>query len=403
VAVLVHPYLAAMVGALGVAAGVVALARGELRLVSLLAGSTIALALAAGLAWQAGYFIPGPERSAWGFGIYSANLLTWFDPMDWQAFLRTWSRKPIHAGEWSRAFPALPQATDGQYEGFAWLGAGGVALVGLAVLGWVFGIQGAAAPTGSGVTGGTAGTAGTSGTPDRTHFLALVAACLAMALFALSARPSLGALVLAELQLPALAERLTGVFRASGRFIWPLTLLLLAWAIARVGAGRHGAWLVVAAALLQTWDIQDKLSEFRHRFRGAPAEAVAPPADPRWAEVFARCPRLVFVSGDAGASSDSHGDWIAPTLAAARAGATVASAPTARLSADAAKRARDTAAALRAGQGWRSDTVYLLAPPLEAEALIALRAAPGVAGLALQALQADGHQLVVAGACLAAG
>lgn len=423
-ALLVHPYLVAMVGVLGLAAAGAALQRGELRWPGLLAGAAMALVLATGLAWLAGYFIAGPERSAAGFGIYSANLLSWFDPMDWDDFLRTWQRSDAHAGEWSRLFPALPQATQGQYEGFAWLGAGGLLCVmvalGLALTAALRRRGRALARDGASPAQSFAWEAARELRPqaDGVRIVWLLAGCLAMAVFALSSRPSLGAQILVDLPLPALLERLSGVFRASGRFVWPLTLLLLAWALARVGAGRRGAVVIVAALLLQAWDMQDKLSELRHRFRTGPAEVVAPANAPLWAEVFDHCPRLVFVAGrdpvaTAGtdgvvsdatlseAAGSGAGAWIGPTLAAARAGAHVASAPTARLSAEAVQRERERSVRLHAGQGWRADTVYLLSAPFDAATPDRLAARARVAGVAAQPVRADGFQLIVPDACRA--
>ncbi len=50
--------------------------------------------------------------SGWGAGYYSANLNTYINPMDWSVFL-----------------PSLPTVTDGQYEGFSYLGFGWIVLI----------------------------------------------------------------------------------------------------------------------------------------------------------------------------------------------------------------------------------------------------------------------------------
>lgn len=50
--------------------------------------------------------------SGWGAGYYSANLNTYINPMDWSVIL-----------------PSLPSVTDGQYEGFSYLGFGWIVLI----------------------------------------------------------------------------------------------------------------------------------------------------------------------------------------------------------------------------------------------------------------------------------
>jgi hypothetical protein len=66
--------------------------------------------------------------------------------------------------------------------------------------------------------------------PIRRH-AALAAVLLAFALFALSDRVTLGARVLLEVPLPDKLAYALGAFRASGRFVWPVTYAALAWGL----------------------------------------------------------------------------------------------------------------------------------------------------------------------------
>ncbi|MBX3227231.1 MAG: hypothetical protein KIT84_35155 [Labilithrix sp.] len=107
----IHPYLAIMALVLGVGLFYHHHARGALSRRELLgwsAGSSIAVLVVFLLI---GYFGGGVDPGAGGIGEFSASPLTLFDSMG-------------H----SRVLPALPSGKS-QYEGFAYLGLGGVALV----------------------------------------------------------------------------------------------------------------------------------------------------------------------------------------------------------------------------------------------------------------------------------
>lgn len=370
--VLVHPYLALMAGVLGVGAALSALALRELTLRLLAVQALASLVLCGALAWAAGYFIGGGSQvSSAGHGFFSANLLTWVDPMNWHAFLSQHGRDVARGREWSVLLPAQLQATAGQYEGFAYLGAGVLVLVLLALV------------------------------PARRHALAaasvappvpwprwigVLGACTTLALLALSAQPSVGSTILLNLPLSEAVAGALGVFRASGRFIWPATYLVMAVAISRTVRLPAGSWLLAACVLLQAVDLSAKLSELRHRFRDGPEGTVAAVTAPLWAQALTRCPRLELV-----ATGELGNRWIAPALVAGTVGAQVVPAPVARPSPDAARERRAQVDALLAGTGWRNDTVYLLWPELAA----------GVQMLPAGArrVTADGYDLVLPGPC----
>lgn len=377
VAVLVHPYLALMTGVLAVGAAAAAGARGEAGLVALAGQGVAGLVVLAGLAWLAGYFVAGQAQiSAEGHGFFSANLLTWFDPMDWAAFARTHGVEAHYVREWSRWLWPQGQAALGQYEGFAYLGAGLLSLIviALAARAWL------PRPVGNPAIA-------------RVRWFALTAGALLLAVVAVSARPSLGNWMIADLQLPEGLQRALGVFRASGRFIWPLTLLIMAWAVSVTGRLRYGPWLLVLALALQVADIHGKLKEFRWRFREGPPGVESPPTSPRWAQVLAKCPRLELIS------SEGVGPrWAGPVLAAGMAGASVVPAPTARLPAEAVFSRDAIAAALLDSNGWLPGTVYRLAEPLPGGVAVeeVLQRLPEH----MRHLRLDGHDLVVPADCV---
>ena len=374
VAVLVHPYLALMVCVLGAASAIAAWVE---RAVT--ASKLLALALGCGLvlaaeAWAVGYFAGAGEISAAGHRWFTANLLTWFDPMAWRAFMAGDPVIHVQSREWTRWLPPLKQAQIGQYEGFAYLGAGGLLALAIAIGASFFARR---------------------ATSDamRIRWAAAVLASLFFALWSFSARPTLGSLVLADLPLGALGEKVVGVFRASGRFIWPATYLAMAWAIATVGRLRGGVALVVLVLLVQQADLFYKYKEFRIRFRDGPPHIEQPVSDPVWRQALSRCPRLELVSGPQPA-----GLWVGGALAAGLAGASFSPAPTARYSPAAAAARQETVKQLLAGNGWRDDVVYVLVQPLPDGASVpAITAAlpPGI-----RHIRADGYDLAVPDSCL---
>lgn len=371
--VLVHPYLALMAGVLGTGAALAALALGELTARRLAVQALVSLALCGGLAWAAGYFIGGGSQvSSGGHGFFSANLLTWVDPMHWQAFLAQHGRDVARGREWSVLLPAQAQATAGQYEGFAYLGAGVLLLLVLAVL-----PARRSAP---------AAPHGPAPAIARARWIGVVGACAALGLLALSSRPSVGGAILLDLPLRDGVAGALGVFRASGRFVWPATYLVMAVAISRTVRLPAGGWLLAACVVVQAVDLSAKLSELRHRFRDGPEGAVAAVTAPLWGQALQRCPRLeLLATGELGSR------WIAPALAAGIAGAQLVPAPVARPTPDAAQERRAQVEALLRGTGWRNDTVYLVWPEL-AGAVQALPA--GARRITLQ-----GYDLVLPGPC----
>lgn len=351
VAVLVHPYLAAMVALLGVGAAGAALVDKSLAPRALALQAVISVAVLGVVAWAAGYFVGSGELSAGGHGIFSSNLLTWVDPMDWAAFNRRYDTGTPYSREWSRYLPAMQQATGGQYEGFAYLGAGMLALIVMALLLSLVPWRAQRALS--------APSWGGSDIP-RTRWAFALVVCVFLALWAISARPSIGAHVIAEIPLHSVLQRALGVFRASGRFIWPLTYLLMAWAIVRLCRLPRGAGLLILSLglALQVSDLHGKFKEFRGRFRLGPPQLSQAVASPIWATVLGRCPNMEMVS-----AAHPGAGWVGPALAAGLAGARFYPAPTARFSPEAEAQRLAGVERLFKENTWRQDTVYLLAAP----------------------------------------
>jgi hypothetical protein len=251
----VHPYLALMALLLTAALAVrLAACDGAVpRRAAALAVGKLFLGVAA--AWALlGYLTSAPSHAG-DFGLFGADLLAFVNPMGASSLL-----------------PALP-ATAGAWEGNAYLGLGGLALVAAAA------VLLARAP------------------PDRTRRRALaplLALALFLAAFSLADVVRAGGREVVSLRgLYRPLSALIAPFRTSGRFLWPLYYALLGGAIAAlprlVRRPRLAAALLGGALALQVVDLAPRA--FAARFEPARRRL----ADPRWALARARYDHLALV------------------------------------------------------------------------------------------------------------
>jgi hypothetical protein len=217
----IHPHLSVMVLLLGLSLVVrLALFDRALRVAEAAAWAVAVIAVMAGTLVLFGY-IGGPPPGYAGFGLFSADALTFVSSMGRSRLLA-----PLGMGQC-------------QYEGYAYLGAGGVALVGVAL------VMKLAKRAG----------------PARASVVPVTMTCTVLALFALSSEVTVAGRHVADLaSWYAPFSAITEPLRSSGRFAWPLMYLLLALAVGitiRASARwRRGAGLVLAGAVaLQLVDV----------------------------------------------------------------------------------------------------------------------------------------------------
>jgi hypothetical protein len=252
---LTHPYLAAMTLAMLVS---VPLRDRTLRSALSLAGALVATIVG----WWLGGFLSvsnATDLSAGGLGLYSMNLLS-----------------PITPQGWSAMMPAQPVAHELQaYEGFQYLGVGVLVLLGTAAALLVF----------------------VRRHPPYSAYWPIAAVCGLCALYALSPRVTLGSAVVFDWSSP-LIDRVA-FFRASGRFFWPMTYLLLTGAIAvvvtRLRAVAAVAMLTTVIAL-QVIDLRPGHAERRAVSRSAafhewPRQLLSP----AWGVLLSHYDRVVLV------------------------------------------------------------------------------------------------------------
>lgn len=246
-AAFIHPYLTVMTLALTSAPEAVPLVRGPRRLRAL--GHVAGLLGAALLSLGAAGFLSGPSFAAFGFGGYSADLLTFVNPMGTSAFVP--------------AFPTLA----GQYEGFSYLGLGVIALAIVALSGLRF----------------------RPSSPGPAQALMLV--CVSMFVYALATPITLAGRPVISVPWYAWIKPITESLHASGRFAWPLNYLIVFSSVA-------GSWSVLSgedlsrrrwALALLTGALVFNVVELRPRLvetqTGAEPVAWRRILDPAWSKV----------------------------------------------------------------------------------------------------------------------
>jgi hypothetical protein len=343
---LMHPYLAVMVLAIlaalaardGLAGrvGTPARRRGVRRA---LAGFASAVAAVIAGWWLAGLFtVTGAENLASdGLAYFSMNLLS-----------------PITPSGWSTLLPELPVASPGQtFEGFQYFGAGVLALIALAailafrdrrVLAW-------------------------------RPWWPLLVATLVCAGYALSPRVTLSNVVVLDVSSVELSR--FALFRATGRFFWPLAYLVLASAVALVVRrlpAHVSAAVLAGAVVLQAVDLSGAHRERRGVSRSDAFHAHRLKlTSPAWATALPHYDHMRLLHPQHCGAAPIGFEW--PAYLAGLYGLTINAGEAART--DAERMRRDCAslsADLAAGRV-SDDTMYLVSRPF-VEPLKAIATAP---------------------------
>jgi len=242
-AAFIHPYLTVMCFVLAVAClfrlfreGLLPIARAGVMVAT--AGGAVAA-----IFWMIGY-LGAPGSATGGFGIYSANLNALFDSQGT-----------------SRLVPFLPNRA-GQWEGFAFPGLGGWLLI-VAASAWI----------------------ATRPAIDWRHRRTIVWTAVILAIYSLSSHITLGEEIVAHVRkLYRVFEPVPSLFRASGRFIWPLHYLALlfgVWGVSRLSprlVRQNAATAILAiAVIVQAADFRMPAHWFAERNpRQAPLEEFQP-------------------------------------------------------------------------------------------------------------------------------
>jgi hypothetical protein len=176
-----------------------------------------------------GFLIGGRTESysGWGYRYYSLNLLAPIDPHVYGGLL----------------YGALPQATEGQYEGYNYLGLGLIVLLLGGLLVRSLRLRSLLAPS----------------------MLPLVGVAVVSTCAAASATVAIGPYTILELPLPWRIESIAGMLRASGRLFWPAYYLLVLAALASLRSVRPPlrATLLGIALFVQLADLMPLMEHVR--------------------------------------------------------------------------------------------------------------------------------------------
>lgn len=202
--------------------------RGVLLLVIYLGATSLTVAFLGGFAEHA-------AQDNGGLGYFSTNLNTFFNSLGWSAFL-----------------PQLPLYTDGQGEGFAYLGAGCLLLMVLATCLFLFQKGKARA------------------LKNNRNDLIGLSVLFSLALFlSLSHIASFGGRRLYEIPIGGFVAELWSTFRATGRIVWVCVyvLVLLAGIVVLKKAGKRlGLILLCVCLSLQVYDLHGVLKDKNEEF-----------------------------------------------------------------------------------------------------------------------------------------
>lgn len=259
---LIHPYLAVMNAAIVVAC---LLRPRDLPMWRLRAVFEIALTLApVFVCWYlTGYFALGESGlAADEWGPHGFNLVSFINPDP--------------AGT-SRFFPEFPLYYGSQWQGRSFLGAGGLLVVGAALL-----------------LGVRAVVQGRRMVPFHLVPLLTVLACLT--LFATGGTVTFSDTELFQWGLPAVFDVVTSTFAKSGRFIWPVfyaVLGLACAAVVRLLPRRVAVAVLTLAAILQAVDSRPVAQ--RRTIETPDYQPVL--SDQRWPRLLAEHPKVTWVPG----------------------------------------------------------------------------------------------------------
>lgn len=233
---LVHAYLLVMVALIWLADLAGKILQRKLTLGKALLEFFVLFLLVSACCWQAGYFSVGSSGVvSSGFGVFSANLLAFFDANNWSYVLRD--------------IPGILKGSEG--FGFAGLG-----VIFLAVCALVVMLQG-----NSNVTGAVR------------KLPVLTLALVGLGGFAVSNKVGFGPVEF-DYPLPASVMAAANVFRASGRMFWPVLYVAIFTFIYMVVRGhnpRTSLCLLTIALVIQVTDTRSGWADTRNFLMVAPA------------------------------------------------------------------------------------------------------------------------------------
>lgn len=354
VTTLIHSYLLVMVGAVWASAMLRAFWRGTHRDRIAMALHVVAVLAMVGLlaVWLG---VGGDYAAAGNYGAFAMPLDALWNPGN---------------GSFSNVLPAIAQREGRGFEGFQYLGFGGLLLLVAAF-----------------VTRARRPIHTHNGNASLAELRWLAPALVVLTLLAISHMPDIAGRPVLRIPLPERMIVLLDAVRASGRLFWPVAYTLLLVAICTVfRLGRKGAGQVLAILLLlQCADLTGMARAIRSTSVEAEAHRLyVRTSDPRWDRLIASARDVAFVPGDVTRDLSLFQEiaWRANS-----AGKPVTSVYAARVSTGTARRLQAEQAAFERGQR-APGRLYILLPGTAAPARTTPLILDGITVIAPSAPQA---------------
>jgi len=194
------------------------------------------------------------------YNLYSFNLNSFFNSY----------------GHYSKFFPDLGSTDPRQYEGFAYLGLGFIiiilcSIILFATLLYQKKIQ----------------------QEKVKKYSLVVLLCIGLTLFAITNELSFGTQTIATLPLPRIIEKLGFIFRASGRFVWPMYYLMLILSLllfSKINLSNKLKTVILALlTCLQIYDTQKLFAQWTF----TPGSYDTPLSDQKWLEVMKQFDNII--------------------------------------------------------------------------------------------------------------
>jgi hypothetical protein len=230
ISLLVHPYLFVMTFVIFAIKIIELFVSKKINIRECILYSVTAVMLILFTLWFIGYFYIGSSGSTGGFGYYSMNINSIFNPLGWSEYF----------------LQDQPLATEGQYEGFNYLGIGVILL-----LFWSFYSM------------------LNSGKISIRRNIGFLLISIIFTLIALSNVITYSNKVIVDIDLPEFVMGLFGIVRASGRFFWPVYYLLILfglYTIVKNNKTKQAVILLVVALSIQFVDLSGKFNEYNNMY-----------------------------------------------------------------------------------------------------------------------------------------
>lgn len=227
---LIHPYLLAMLLALWLGSLAKRLLLDAVRWPRIVAEIGVGLVGTAFALWAAGVFLLGSDSQTGGYGAFRMNLASLLDSNGWSYFLQD-----------------IP-STAGDYEGFNFLGLGGMGLA-------IFALPGLWREQGRLLF--------------KREWMPLVVVLAGLAVFAISNSIAVGPYEVVHIPLPTDIDRIANILRASGRMFWPVWYGLVLggiWLLHRYWGTGVASLILACLLFVQVIDTSAGWRSYRARF-----------------------------------------------------------------------------------------------------------------------------------------